>query len=244
MIRIGICDDELNIAENVNRLVKDYFDRSGLSYSSTVFNNPVELSAYLEEKGGFDILILDIYMPMILGTEVAKTLRNRGDQTRIIFLTTSTNHAIDAFAVRASDYILKPLKEDSFERVFDEITAQLQERDNRIFVVKTGEGIVNLKYSNIAFVELRDRRMAVHSLKGDVIQSKILRGNFEEGAADLISDPVFVQCQKSFVVNMNQVKTMNSKMFTLRDGTEIPISKKFYQETKKKYMEFLLREEI
>lgn len=58
----------------------------------------VELLTYLENRETYDILILDVYMPVMLGTEVAKELRNRGDQTRIIFLTTSTDHAIDAFA--------------------------------------------------------------------------------------------------------------------------------------------------
>ena len=37
---------------------------------------------------------------------------------------------------------------------------------------------------------------------------------------------------------------MNAERFLLRDGNEIPISKKFRQETKKRYMEFLLREEL
>ena len=40
------------------------------------------------------------------------------------------------------------------------------------------------------------------------------------------------------------VKGMNAERFLLRDGTNVPISKKFYQDAKKKYMEFLLREEI
>ena len=76
MIKIGICDDEINIANHVEQLVKTYFDERGLSYSTKVFNDPLELNTYLDEKGGFDILLLDIYMPMLLGTEIAKTLLN------------------------------------------------------------------------------------------------------------------------------------------------------------------------
>ena len=111
-------------------------------------------------------------------------------------------------------------------------------------MVKTSDGVVNTKYSSIVYVELKDRRMTIHTIDGEEIQSRILRGTFEESVLPLISDTDFVQCQKSFVVNMNQVKSMNSKMFRMRDQTEISISKKFYQDTKKKYMEFLLREEI
>lgn len=243
MVRIGICDDEPSSAEQIERLVKEYFNNTEHGCSIRKFADPVELLTYLENRETYDILILDVYMPVMLGTEVAKELRNRGDQTRIIFLTTSTDHAIDAFAVRASDYILKPAKKEAVFKALDEIISKINDRDNRMFSVKTSEGLVNIRIHTISFIELAARRLCIHTWDGEVIMSRVIRDSFEECVAEVFADPAFVHCQKSFVVNMNHVKGMNAERFLLRDGTEIPISKKFYQDTKKRYMEFLLREE-
>lgn len=244
MIRIGICDDELASVVHIEEIINEYFRNTDYGYSIKSFLDPVELMTYLESKENFDILILDVYMPMMLGTEVARELRNRGDQTGIIFLTTSTDHAIDAFAVRASDYLLKPAKQDAVFRVLDEITSKLNDRASKLFSVRTTDGLLNILIHTISYIELLDRRLSIHTSDGKVIHSRVIRGRFEDSVSDVYHDDSFVQCQKSFVVNMHYVKGMNSERFLLRDGTNVPISKKFYQEVKKKYMEFLLREEF
>lgn len=79
---------------------------------------------------------------------------------------------------------------------------------------------------------------------GRLIRSVILRGAFEQEISPLIDDSRFVHCQKSYIVNMNHVRIMENDRFRLKDGQIIPISKRMYQDTKKKYMTFLLREEI
>lgn len=79
---------------------------------------------------------------------------------------------------------------------------------------------------------------------GRLIRSVILRGAFEQEISSLIDDSRFVHCQKSYIVNMNHVRIMENDRFRLKDGQIIPISKRMYQDTKKKYMTFLLREEI
>lgn len=244
MIRIGICDDELSSIEHIEKLVAEYFEESEYACSIRTFLNPADLLSYLENKESCDILLLDVYMPLMLGTEVAKELRSKGDQTRIIFLTTSTDHAIDAFAVRASDYLLKPAKKESVYKALDEIVSKLADRNSRMFPVRTMDGLVNILIHTISYIELSDRRLSIHTWNGEVIHSRVIKESFEESAAAVFEDDSFVQCQKSFIVNMNHVKGMNAERFLLRDGNEIPISKKFRQETKKRYMEFLLREEL
>lgn len=244
MIRIGICDDEPASIAHIEAIVDEYFSNTEYRYNIKSFLDPVELMSYLENKESYDILILDVYMPMMLGTEVARELRNRGDQTRIIFLTTSTDHAIDAFAVRASDYLVKPAKREAVFRTLDEVTSKLNDRDSKLFSIRTVDGLVNIQIHTISYIELLDRRLSIHTCDGQEILSRVIRGRFEDSVSDVYRDDSFVQCQKSFVVNMNHVKGMNAERFLLRDGTNVPISKKFYQDAKKKYMEFLLREEI
>lgn len=244
MIRMGICDDDPASVAHIQEIVDEYFNDKEYGYSIKTFLDPMDLMVYLEKKESYDILILDVYMPMMLGTDVARELRNRGDQTRIIFLTTSTDHAIDAFAVRASDYLLKPAKREALFRVLDEVTLKLNERTSKLFSVRTTDGLINIRLHTILYVELLDRRLLIHTSDGQILLSRVIRERFEDSISDVYHDDRFVQCQKSFVVNMNYIKAMNSERVLLRNGTNVPISKKFYQNAKKKYMEFLLREEL
>lgn len=243
MIRIGICDDEQAELQKVRAYVEDWFD-SRYAYSISCFDNPMELMDCIDKKSGFDLLLLDVYMPQLLGTEVAKELRKKGDRSRIVFLTSSRNHAIDAFAVRASDYLLKPIKKDSLISALEEIVPEICQKNGRLFTVKTAEGIVNIEYDRIMYIELSERRLNIYMTDGRLIRSIILRGAFEQEISPLIDDDRFVHCQKSYIVNMNYVRIMETDRFRLRDEQLIPVSKRMYQDTKKKYMTFLLREDI
>ncbi len=56
-----------------------------------------------------DVVFLDIQMPGVSGIELAKRLREQGSQTAVVFVTAHHDHAVDAFAVRATDYLTKPV---------------------------------------------------------------------------------------------------------------------------------------
>lgn len=245
MLRIAICDDEQGSIDSIRHIVDKYFSTNNkYSYTIEEFSDAINLMEHIRDHGRFDIIFLDVYMPLMLGTEVAKVLRKRGDSSRIIFLTTSKSHAIEAFAVRASDYIVKPAKEDRAFAILDEIVPQLEESEGRTFPVKTSDGIVSIKYNEISHIEINERRINVHMVDGSVVVSLVLRGSFEEKVEPLLQEKNFVQCQKSYVVNMEQVHVMDSDHFEMRDGSIVPISKRHYQKTKRSYMDYLLRGEI
>ena len=61
------------------------------------------------EHNPTDLALLDIDMPEMNGIMLAAEIKNRSPETAIIFLTGYTQYAVDAFAVRASGYLLKPV---------------------------------------------------------------------------------------------------------------------------------------
>ena len=63
-----------------------------------------------------DLLLLDIRMPGLDGLEFARRLRESDARTQIVFCTAYEQHAVDAWEVRASDYLLKPVTPDRLGR--------------------------------------------------------------------------------------------------------------------------------
>jgi DNA-binding LytR/AlgR family response regulator len=84
-----------------------------------------------------------------------------------------------------------------------------------------------------------------HSLRfclsdGTIVSSVFLREPFETTVNELLKDRRFVRPHVSFVINMNHVRTITGKEFSMTNGSLIAISQKNYTEIKKKYIDFLL----
>ena len=75
MIRVAICDDEPKELEKADGLLKKYaYEHPQSEMKADFFSAPLELLTYISENGGFDVLLLDVYLPGILGTDAAQEL--------------------------------------------------------------------------------------------------------------------------------------------------------------------------
>ena len=75
----------------------------------------------------YDVVFLDVEMPGLTGVEAAPLVRERSDPPAVVFVTAHERYAVDAFAVEAFDYLLKPVDPDRLARVIE----RLQERSSR-----------------------------------------------------------------------------------------------------------------
>ena len=72
-------------------------------------------------KAPFTAAFLDIYMDGMTGMEAAKKLRKTDTDFLLVFITTSTDHALEGFQVRALHYLVKPLTEADIDALTDEL---------------------------------------------------------------------------------------------------------------------------
>lgn len=111
---IAICDDEKIICSQVEKLVKNQEPNCDIK----LFDSGEEL---LKEQGKFDIIFLDIQMDGINGIETARILRNKKEETILIFITGIKEYVFEAFDVSAFHYLLKPIEEKSLLRYLSEL---------------------------------------------------------------------------------------------------------------------------
>ena len=108
MLRIAICDDEQTCLDKTQAMLEQYGADNGLEFAAETFFGSSALLDCVESGERYDIYLLDIYMPGVSGMSVATELRSKGVRSPIIFLTSSTEHAVEAFGVDATHYLLKP----------------------------------------------------------------------------------------------------------------------------------------
>lgn len=112
MEKILIVDDENDIAE----LISDILEDEG--YLTVIKNNGTDAVNAVKEED-FDLILLDVMMPDLSGTEVCASIRNF-TSCPIIFVTAKTNLSskLVGFEVGADDYITKPfINEELVARV-------------------------------------------------------------------------------------------------------------------------------
>ena len=91
------------------------------------------------ERRPVDLALLDINMPDMNGIQLAAKIKERQPDTAIIFLTGYSEYAVEAFAVRASGYLLKPVTREALLAEISYALSEKQKRfSGRIFVQTFG----------------------------------------------------------------------------------------------------------
>ena len=211
------------------------------------FNNGVEAIKFLEKESP-DVVFLDIKMPGMDGFEVCRNLpRQRGPI--IVFITAFDRYAIDAFEVKAIDYLLKPFDEDRFQKALESVRERYRSRslpsptDFNFF-----EFIEELKRSNkqpdrLAF---RADGKVVFVRPGDIdfIESdgnylgvfgptpKLYVRETLAGMETLLPKDRFIRINRSVLVNLDQIREVEPSLYGdgivhLRNGTKLSLSRKY-----------------
>lgn len=166
------------------------------SYTAASF--PMRTVCCVALRGGvqFDAMFLDILMPSLTGIEAARELRQSGNSTDLIFLTVSRDFALDAFSVKAKDYLIKPLSETMFFQLLDDLKAKLDE--NETILIAGKKSFRRLRPDRIEYCEVRGHSIFWNLRSGAVLES---RGSMEEAEELLSSSGFFLRVHRSYLVN-------------------------------------------
>jgi two-component SAPR family response regulator len=107
MLRAILIDDEI-IALNVLEIL---LKRNGNYEVLATFTSPAKAFDRLLELNP-DVVFLDMEMGRMNGLSVAELILKAKPKVKIVFVTAYGKYAVEAFAINASDYLLKPVRED------------------------------------------------------------------------------------------------------------------------------------
>lgn len=131
-MRIMAVDDEILALEDF----EDTCRVLGINDEIVKFNNPLDALGYVA-KNKVDVAFLDIEMPVIKGIELAKRIKALSKNTRIIFTTSYSDYALEAFAVDAVDYVMKPYEADAIKKAYEKALLVKDAVDENHIFVKT-----------------------------------------------------------------------------------------------------------
>ena len=232
-MRVAICDDENNLREDIKRMVKnqcadcrvDLYD-SGESL----------LAAYKE----YDIYFLDIQMTGINGMETAERIRTREatesqSESIIIFVTSFTDFWGDAFDVKAFHYLVKPVDVIKFNAVFTRAVTDCldkKERAGKHILIKSKDSYHKVLLCDIYYIESQNKKVVVSSTNGEIEHYGKMQ-DFENSLGN-----AFYRCHRCFIVNLEHITKYNATTIWLKNGSNIFLAHKKYNEFVKTYLNF------
>ncbi len=241
MIRIGICEDEPVFLERLKKMVSAILDKYPMAYSIEAFTDGTPLLA----RGAFDILLLDIEMQPCNGIALARKLRERHEEGRIIFITAYEQYAVEAYDVQPFHYLLKPVEERRLEEVLAKAYDSLKKEAEQAIAVRQGGAVRRIPFRDVLYLEVLDRKVYLHTGK-EVISFYGKLGDLEHNLLNISSPPIsihcrtyFFRCHRSYVVNLCHVLSYDKRDVRLDNGESIPLSKRRHQVFGKAFLRYL-----
>lgn len=242
MIRIAICDDDIHSLEDIYLKVNQYAtEHPETDFFVRRFHSVYDLLECLDsERCTFHIYLLDIVMPLLNGIEVGLQIRKSDTHAVIIYLTLSPEFALESFKTSPLSYLIKPIGQQELSSALTRAIDQLQHTLESQVLVRTKEGLTNILFNQILYVEYQRHSIVFHLSGNRTVSSMVLRESFTTFFENYLSDPRFLRPHASYAVNMDHVQSLTSSCFELKDGTQVPVSKRIHTQVKRKYMDYLL----
>ena len=213
--------------------------REELHYFIEKFSS-MEIAAELEDgnetieflsKNNVDVAFLDVSMPLMSGIDLASAIKRSNPNMLVIFVTAHRDFAVDAFELKAFDYILKPIAKDRIIELFFRIKATLIPKDGNDSEIITklsfweGERIIVVDLNDILYFEASERNATVFTIGNH----HIVHENISSIANKLPDN--FYRCHRSYIVNLSAITVIdpwfnNTYMLSLKGcNVKIPVSK-------------------
>lgn len=238
MLKIAICDDDAKDRERITEDLRAYVDAHGeYGIGFTVYASAFAMLDDFEKTGCPDIALLDICMPGMLGTELARDILRYSGNTEIIFLTTSPDYAVDAFSLHAADYIQKPYTREKLSDSLDRVIALRQERT---WLLLPCEGALHrIALEDILYIETDDKRRVFVLASGKKLTARLSAAQLQDCLAGRRG---MVPCGASYVVNLAHVRCFSGADLVMDTEERIPVPRRLRSRIKQAYVDFYLEE--
>ncbi len=179
-----------------------------------------------------DLLILDIEMPELSGIQLVKSMK---EVPAVIFVTSHTGYAVEAFDVEAIDYIIKPVATERLIRAIDKVkklktsaTLNAPEAelsfDSDAFFTRDKNTYIKTAYKDVLYIESSGNFSFIHTLDNN---KQIVLANLAKMEEQMPGN-LFIRISRSFIINKQYVKSINTEQIQLQD-TYLNIGKQYVE---------------
>ena len=207
MRRIAIVEDEICYVQQLQEYIERFSKESGERFEVSCFTDGAALVEKF--KAQFDMILLDIELPLMDGMTAAEVIRQSDPEVVIIFITNMAQYAIRGYAVDALDYLLKPVNYFVFSQRFARALGRMKKKERYYITIAVKGGTMKLEAGSIFYVESQGHNLIFHTRTG-IMKGRGVLKEIEQ----LLAEHDFFRCNNGYLVNLEYVDGV-------RDGNAI-----------------------
>lgn len=206
MLRAMIVDDEAPARSELRFLFEQTGKIGSINEASSV-RSAIEM--LMENR--VDVVFLDISMPGASGIQLAEALHKLKNPPAVVFVTAYSDHAVEAFDVDATDYLMKPVEEARLDQAINKVLARVKPTSDsskssieRIPVEKGGRKVL-IPVDQIRYIMAKDDYSCIFT-EDDRYLSTTSLAQFESKLGDF----GFFRVHRRYIVNLAKVEDVET----------------------------------
>lgn len=232
-MRVAIVDDIAAERELLRERLEEQLALRSLCADIVEYKSGEDFLA-AARKQPFSLAFLDIYMEGMDGIRTAEGLRAFDVDCLLVITTTSTDHALEGFRVRAMHYLVKPYAGGEIGVLLDEIQKR-QPVQEKYIEVRATAGAARLRYRDILYAEHFQHKIYIHTTDGKEV---VTRQTFGEFTREL-SDGRFFLCSRGVIVNLEHARDFDGNAFLLPKDRRVAVSRDLAKQARSAFGDYL-----
>ncbi len=225
MITVAIVEDEQSAAKQLTDFLKKFEKESGEHFQIEYYNNA---GSFLEPYRQVEIVFMDIQMPGINGMDGARILRETDKETKLIFVTSMAQYAVQGYEVEALDFVVKPVNYKDFSFKLKRAVNEVKNTRNNLIEIKIPGGMERIAVSDLLYVEV-EQHIVIYHLRDRKLE---VRGAMKTVESNL-KQWHFLRCNSCYLINPRHIEWVHG--YEVKVGEDIlqishPRKKKFLED--------------
>ena len=231
-MRVAVCDDNAKDASSIR------FALMGIAGTMEIdcFDSGRTFLGNVKSGAFYDLVFMDIYLGEENGMDIVRSMQEITPATQVIFSTTSTDHAVEAFDVNAAGYLVKPYSEADVVKVFARAGLRRENADETV-LLRSGTDMTAFRVSDVVKIE-SDRHYTVITVKN----GNVSRFHIGYSEAAVLFKNSFVEVKRGITVNMAYIERIKASVVYMTDGSSYRLGRQKKDEVIRQYTAFALNQ--
>ena len=238
MYQIAVCDDDATVCSYIEEIIIKAVSIHGGDVDTEIFYDGENLVKYMREGNYFEIIFLDIELAEMDGVSVGHEIREvlGDDDVQIIYISAKDSYAMELFAVRPMNFLVKPISEEILNKVLGQ-AYHLVESNNILYEYKKNGQSNYIAINKIQFFEVHNRKIIIHTQDDEVTYY----GKMSE-VTEKLKRQKFIRISRSELVNYDSIEMYKPDEVKLYNGKMLSITRSRQKEVQEQMMSYAKEE--
>ncbi|MBR3402340.1 MAG: response regulator transcription factor [Parasporobacterium sp.] len=215
-INIAIIEDNAEDLKRLNDCLDRYMQNCKYSFTIHHFSSG---ESFLASGLSFHLVFMDIELPGISGLETSERLRKTSEDEVLVLVTNMIQYAIHGYAVKAADYIVKPVMYEQLSLKMPDYLSIIKRKQKSV-LIRQNNSLSKIYIHQIRFIEVFRHDVYIQ-LENEKLKCRGTLKEFE----DELDGCGFVKCSQSCLVNLGFVQGFVGDQVMV-DGHQLPMSRR------------------